>query len=192
MQSVIGDGCIELVANQSRLHAGPSFFDIQFDQPVHVLGKVNDQRMANRLACETGSPSPGQQGDPMCGCVAHDHTNIVIIARQDQPNWQNLIDAGVGGIDAEGVGVKGNIAPYVALKGVLQSLMIGSGHGSRVPLKDLIQGGQQAFDMGFRCAFAHEAHAPDLTGEGAESATHFNVVILQQAAACSGIVDAGR
>ena len=55
---------IELVLNQPRLHAAPKFFLIYFEDVLHVLGKIQDDRVSHGL--------PGQR----CSAAARQHGYI--------------------------------------------------------------------------------------------------------------------
>jgi len=110
MQPVFGQGGVELVEDQPRLHAGPALLDVQFEDSVQVLGKVDDQGGADRLAAEAGTAPTGHDAYAVLDGGADRRLHVGAVSRQKDSHGLDLIVAGVGGVDAAHAAVEMDLA----------------------------------------------------------------------------------
>ena len=102
---------VQLVQHQTRLDPCGARLSIHFQQPVQVPRRVHDHGPPHRLTALRGPAATGQHRRPLFAGRAHHGLHVVQRARQDHPQRLDLVDGGVGGVEA----ARGRVEPHVAL-----------------------------------------------------------------------------
>ncbi len=89
---------VELILNQPRLDAAPELFVIHLQYALHILGKVEHDGMADRLAGKR-RPAAARQHRyaELVGDLDH-RLHIAFMARHHHAHGLDLIDRRVGGV----------------------------------------------------------------------------------------------
>ena len=111
---------IQLVEHHSRLDADPPLFGIDLQHPVHVLREIEDDAPADGLPGQARSCAPRNNRHAMSPGDLQRGDGIVAVARDHDAQRLHPVDAGIGGIQGAGVGVKAHFAPNRLLQIVLQ------------------------------------------------------------------------
>src|SRR5262245_12421605 len=101
---------VQLILHQSRLHSTPQLFAIHFEHVAHVLGKVEDDGMADGLSGQRGAaPSRQNRDAELVGNLDY-RLDIPSVARHDYTDGPDLLNRRVGGIKQAGVTIEANVA----------------------------------------------------------------------------------
>ena len=101
---------VEMILNQAGLDTGPFALRVMLDDAVHVLGKIDDDGLADGLAGETGSAAAGKDSRPVARRYFEGSPHVFIRAGDNDAHWLDAVHAGVGAVKFFGVGVEANLA----------------------------------------------------------------------------------
>ena len=104
------DVSVQLVLNQTRLHAAPELFLIHFQHVLHVFGKIEDDGVAHRLTGERRAAAARQNGDANRLAISITACTSPLVARHDDADGLDLINRRIRGIKQARVTVEANIA----------------------------------------------------------------------------------
>jgi hypothetical protein len=107
---------IELVLNQTWLHPTPTFFLIHLQDPVHILGEVQNNRIAHGLPCQGGPPASGQDGNVEAVGNLDNRLDISFVARNNDTDRLDLVDGSVSGVKEARISIK----PHLSLDSLLK------------------------------------------------------------------------
>ena len=100
---------IQLVEDDARFDTGPAACSIDLENPVHVSGEIDLQALSDRLSCQAGTASTGQQRQSALTGDTHRVHDVRRRPGKDYSHRFYFINAGVRGVEAPGQGVKTDI-----------------------------------------------------------------------------------
>ena len=103
---------VELIQGHPRLHPGPFFGRVDFEDAVEMGGKVHDQPLPYPLPGQAAPPAAGHDGEPFFGDKAHYGLHISHMCRKAGTQRFNLIAGGVGAVERPGQAVEAYLAIY--------------------------------------------------------------------------------
>ena len=74
----------------------PSLLDVHVEDPVHVFGKIDDHRLANSLAGETGTSASWQKRDLVACRQVDDPPDVIVVFQEDDSGRYDPVVACVG------------------------------------------------------------------------------------------------
>ena len=110
---------VELVEHDARLHRDLGAVLVEAHDLAQVLGDIDDQRLAHRLAALRGAGAARQDGGLGVARHVDDEREIGLVARHDDADRLDLVDRGVGRVAA----ARGRVEQDVALDRAAQSLL---------------------------------------------------------------------
>ena len=116
-----GELRVEVVEHHPRFDHGGAGLRVEFDQPVEVLGDVNDQRLVNGLADLRGAAAARQHRHAGLTRDLQGRQHVVAAGRYHHAEREHLVDRGVGRVAAATEGV----AQHLATDGGAQALFEG-------------------------------------------------------------------
>ena len=105
-------GRIELLQDDARFDVGLLPRGVEFQDAVHMTGKIEDQGPRDRLSGETGAAASRQDGNAMSGGNFDCGDNVGMVQGKDDTQWLDLVDAGVGAVETPGHLVEADFAPH--------------------------------------------------------------------------------
>ena len=112
---------VQLVEHDARLDACGAPLDVNLQQPVDVLGRVEHDAAANGLAGLRRSAAPQRQRTAKLVAQADGGDDVVAVAGDDDAQRLDLIDAGVGGVEGAGDAIEAHFAGNRRAKRPLQA-----------------------------------------------------------------------
>ena len=108
---VRGRGVPEVVEDHSGLDPGKAPPGVELDDPVHVAGKVEDQRPVHRLARQAGPAAPSDDGRAVGSGDAYRGNDVGGVPGLDDPEGRNPVVGRVGSVEPANGGVESDPAP---------------------------------------------------------------------------------
>ncbi len=107
-------GSAQVVENHARLDSGDAAYGIDLQNPVHILGKIENDRHVTALsgqrststAAENGRTELAGQGD---GC-----DDVVCVTRDDNPDWNLAVARSVSRVERTAALVKAHLTAKMA------------------------------------------------------------------------------
>jgi hypothetical protein len=107
---VLGEGGVQVAQVGAGLRAGDAPLGVDLVDPVHVPGKIEDDRLVDRLAGEAG-PAPAREHRHVpVGTQRDGGCHVRGRLREDDPDRRHLVGAGVGRVQLAGVLVEAHLA----------------------------------------------------------------------------------
>src|SRR5262249_33446061 len=113
---------VELVEHDPRLDAHPSFRRVQIENAVAVLRRVELDARADRLTGLRRASASSGDGAPVLAREAHRVDDVRARAWNDDACRDDLIDAGVGGVERARNGIESDFALDHRVEGALQAV----------------------------------------------------------------------
>ena len=120
------DALVEHAHDHPRLHPGPRTVGGHLEDPVHVAGEVDLYAGAHGRAGEAGPRTPRHERDAVLAGVGHQPAHVLGVAGGHDPQWLDLVDAAVGGVEVP----RQVVELYVAADHAAQIALDGGDGGS--------------------------------------------------------------
>ena len=104
------------VQDDARLDACDALDRIDLEDPVHVLGEVEDDGDVAALAGEAGPRAPGQHRRSMSATDRHGGDHIVRVSWDDEPDRNLTIVGPVGRVECAASRIEPHLASNLALQ----------------------------------------------------------------------------
>jgi hypothetical protein len=132
---------VELIEDDARLDACPSFRDVHLEHGPQVLRGVDDDPWTDGLAGLRGAATAHRDRASILCADADQPNEIVARLRQDDTEWFDLIDARVGRIQRTRDAIESNLAFDVGGERALEAgdvdmADIGAGQRRQIHLRD--------------------------------------------------------
>ncbi len=131
-QAVPLRGAPQVVEDDPRLHPGGPRDGIDLQDPRHVPPGVEDDRDVAGLAGQAGPRPAGQDRRVVLGADAQGGHDIVVVEREDDPQWHLPVVGRIRGVDGPRRTVEANLAPNRPPQRRLQLVAPRFGHGRAV------------------------------------------------------------
>jgi hypothetical protein len=115
-------GGAEMVEHDSGLYASDAAGGIDFENPRHVLGKIEDDSDVAALSGERCAAAAAEQRRGELAAERDRGPNIVGVAREYDPNRDLAVVRTVGGIESAGAAVEADFAADFCAQSFCQSL----------------------------------------------------------------------
>ena len=112
-QSVLLEGRIQVVEHQAWLHRGSALLRVHCENLTHVLGMVNDQARAHRLATLAGAAAARHDGHTQVATNVQSHAHIGRVTRHKNTQRHGLVNGSVCRVAASVGCRKENLSPGV-------------------------------------------------------------------------------
>ena len=105
---------VEQIEVDAGLHARPALLRVDLQHLIHVLGEVDDERRADRLARQRRAAAARQHADAVPGGQFDGGRDIVGMPRNNDADWLDLVVAGVGRIQHAAGAIEAHLAIHTA------------------------------------------------------------------------------
>ena len=100
----------QVVEDDARLHPGGPGERVDLQDPRHVPPGVEHDGDVARLAGQARPRTAGQDRRVVVGAHAQGSHYVLVVEREDDPEWHLPIVGGVGGVDGPGGAVEADLA----------------------------------------------------------------------------------
>ncbi len=104
--------CVELVADDARLDAGPALVGVDLQHVVHVLGAVGDHARAEHLGGQARAAAAHRDRHPEFRRDTDRGDHVGLVFGHDHAGGRHLVVAAVGGVDATADHVGVDLTPH--------------------------------------------------------------------------------
>ncbi len=126
--------------DHAGLHHRPALGGVELQDPVHVPGKVEDERPVDRLARQAGPAAPPDDGRAVDSGDPNRGDDVGSVPGLDDPEGRNPVVGRVGSVESANGGVESDPAPDRRLERAAEPghcLVVDRPVGSsRPPLRD--------------------------------------------------------
>jgi len=120
---------VELIKHDTRLHRDATILDVEIDNSVEILRRINDEGFVDRLSALGCAAASRRYADADISRNRQRRAHVVVGFRNDNAKWHHLIDRRVGGIATAREMIKQNVATGIAAKTICQRGFAGIGGG---------------------------------------------------------------
>jgi|SRR5580700_2399996 hypothetical protein len=111
-----------MVEHDSGLYASNAVCGIDFEDPRHVFGKIEDDGDVAALSGERRAAATAEQRRAELAAEGDRGPNIVGVAREYDPNRNLAVVRTIGGIESAGTAVESDFTPDLRAQSFCQSL----------------------------------------------------------------------